>query len=52
MCSSDLSARKLAEAEDEAAVEDWQTRKAAGQVTYVPATEVRERLGFPPGDPA
>ncbi|MCW2939963.1 MAG: hypothetical protein JWN00_2948 [Actinomycetia bacterium] len=28
-------------------VEDWQTRKAAGQVTYVPATEVRERLGLP-----
>jgi hypothetical protein len=41
------SARELAEAEDEAAVEDWQARKAAGQVTYVPAAEVRERLGLP-----
>ena len=40
------SAEDLAAAEAEAALEDWQAREAAGQTTYLPAAEVRERLGL------
>jgi hypothetical protein len=39
------SAEELEDAEDNAALQDWQTREAAGQTSYVPADEVRRRLG-------
>jgi len=44
------SAETLAEAEDLAALEDWQAREAAGKTRYRPAADVRaelERLGLP-----
>lgn len=41
------SIQDLEEAEDAAALADWQERKAAGRTSYVPADEVRRRLGIP-----
>ncbi|MCD0447600.1 hypothetical protein LO762_00075 [Actinocorallia sp. API 0066] len=43
------SAQDLADAEDEAALEVWKAREAAGLNVYVPADEVRARLGLPTG---
>ena len=40
------SAEDLEDAEDAAALQEWQTRSAAGRVSYVPAAEVRQRLGL------
>ncbi len=40
------SAEELEEAEDAAALQDWRARKAAGRTSYVPAEEVRRRLGL------
>ena len=34
------------ELEDAEALQEWQARRAAGQVSYVPAAEVRHRLGL------
>ena len=34
-------------AEDTAAVLEWKARDAAGQTTFVPASEARRRLGMP-----
>jgi hypothetical protein len=36
----------LQDAEDVAAVEQWQRREAAGEATYVSIGEVRRRLGL------
>jgi hypothetical protein len=41
------SAEALEDAEDDAALADWQARAAAGQTSYVPHDEVRRRLGLP-----
>ena len=41
------STQELEEAEDAAALADWREREAAGQTSYVPASEVRRRLGLP-----
>lgn len=41
------SPRELEDAEDTAAVLEWKARDAAGQTTFVPADEVRRRLGMP-----
>ena len=40
------SAEELEEAEDATALHDWQARKAAGHTSYVPAEEVKRRLGL------
>jgi hypothetical protein len=40
------SAEDLEYAEDTAALQDWKAREAAGQTSYVPAEEVRRRLGL------
>jgi hypothetical protein len=40
------SGEELEDAEDTAALEDWKAREAAGQTSYVPASEVRQRLGL------
>lgn len=40
------SAEELENAEDTAALQDWKAREAAGQTSYVPAEEVRRRLGL------
>jgi hypothetical protein len=40
------SAQELEDAEDTAALEDWRTREAAGETSYMPANEVRRRLGL------
>jgi len=40
------SAQELEDAEDAAALQEWRTREAAGQTSYVPADEVRQRLGL------
>ena len=40
------SARELEDAEDPAALQEWRAREAAGQTSYVPADEVRQRLGL------
>jgi hypothetical protein len=40
------SGEELEDAEDTAALEDWKAREAAGQTSYVPADEVRQRLGL------
>lgn len=37
---------ELADAEDAAAIADWEVRKAAGTARTVPADEVRRRLGL------
>jgi len=37
---------ELEDAEDTAALQDWKARQAAGQTSYVPADEVRARLGL------
>ena len=37
----------LEDAEDTAAVLEWKARDAAGQTTFVPASEARRRLGMP-----
>ena len=37
----------LKDAEDTAAVLEWKARDAAGQTTFVPASEARRRLGIP-----
>jgi hypothetical protein len=38
---------ELEEAEDAAVLQDWKAREAAGQTSYVPAEEVKRRLGLP-----
>jgi hypothetical protein len=40
------SAEELADAEDAAALQEWKTREAAGETSYVPADEVWRRLGL------
>jgi hypothetical protein len=40
------SDEELEDAEDTAALQDWQAREAAGQTSYIPASEVRQRLGL------
>jgi len=40
------SAQELEDAEDAAALQEWRTREAAGQTSYLPADEVRQRLGM------
>ena len=40
------SAQELEDAEDTAALQEWRAREAAGQTSYVPAEEVRQRLGL------
>jgi hypothetical protein len=40
------TAQELEDAEDTAALREWQAREAAGQTSYVPADEVRRRLGL------
>jgi hypothetical protein len=42
------SAEELEDAEDTAALQDWKAREAAGQTSYVPAEEVKRRLGLVP----
>jgi hypothetical protein len=41
------SPQDLEDAEDIAALSEWRARDAAGQTTFVPADEVRRRLGLP-----
>ena len=41
------TAAELEDAEDTAAVLEWKGRDAAGQTTFVPASEARRRLGMP-----
>ena len=41
------TAAELEDAEDTAAVLEWKARDAAGQTTFVPASEARRRLGMP-----
>ena len=41
------TAAELEDAEDTAAVLEWKVRDAAGQTTFVPASEARRRLGIP-----
>ena len=38
---------ELEDAGDTAAVLEWKARDAAGQTTFVPASEARRRLGMP-----
>jgi hypothetical protein len=40
------SAQELEDAEDAAALQEWRMREAAGQTSYLPADEVRQRLGM------
>jgi hypothetical protein len=40
-------ATTVEDAEDTAAVLEWKARDAAGQTTFVPASEARHRLGMP-----
>jgi len=40
------SAQELEDAEDAAALQEWRTREAADQTSYLPADEVRQRLGL------
>ena len=40
------SVRDLEDAEDLAAVQEWRARESSGQASYVPADEVRRRLGL------
>jgi hypothetical protein len=40
------SIKALEDAEDTAALLDWQAREAAGETSYVPMSEVRRRLGL------
>lgn len=40
------SAEELADAEDAAAIADWEARKASGTARTVPADEVRRQLGL------
>jgi len=40
------SPQELEDAEDTAAVLEWEARDAAGQTTFVPADEARRRLGM------
>lgn len=40
------SAQELEDAEDTSALQEWRVREAAGQTSYVPAGEVRQRLGL------
>lgn len=40
------SAQELEDAEDTTALQEWRAREAAGQTSYVPADEVRQRLGL------
>ncbi len=40
------SAESLDDAADSAAVQDWRAREAAGDTSYVPADEMRRRLGL------
>jgi hypothetical protein len=40
------SAQELEDAEDDAALQSWRAREAAGQTSYLPADEVRQRLGL------
>jgi len=40
------STQELEDAEDAAALQERRTREAAGQTSYVPADEVRQRLGL------
>ena len=40
------SAQELEDAEDAIALQEWRAREAAGQTSYVPAYEVRRRLGL------
>jgi hypothetical protein len=40
------SAQELEDAEDTAALQEWRAREAAGQTSYLPADEVRRRLGL------
>ena len=42
----DASPDALADAEDEAAAQDWLAREAAGQTSYTPLAEVKRRLGL------
>ena len=37
----------IEDAEDTAAVLEWKARDAAGQTTFVPASDARRRLGMP-----
>jgi hypothetical protein len=41
------SAQELEDAEDTAALQEWRAREATDQTSYVPADEVRRRLGLP-----
>jgi len=40
------TAQELEDAEDAAALQEWKARDAAGQTSYTPADEVRQRLGL------
>ena len=40
------SIEALEDAEDMAAVQDWQARDAAGETSYIRMSEVRRRLGL------
>ena len=40
------SVRDLEETEDAAALQEWRMREASGETSYVPADEVRRRLGL------
>jgi hypothetical protein len=40
------SAQELEDAEDAAALQEWKAREAAGQTAYLPADEVRQRMGL------
>jgi hypothetical protein len=40
------STQELEDAGDAAALQEWRAREAAGQSSYVPADEVRQRLGL------
>lgn len=40
------SPQELEDAEDHAAIQQWRARERAGQTVYVPADEVRRRLGL------
>ncbi len=42
------SDEELEDAEDTAALQDWKAREAAGQTSYLPAEEVKRRLGLVP----
>jgi hypothetical protein len=37
----------IEDAEDTAAVLEWKAQDAAGQTTFVPASDARRRLGMP-----